>query len=496
VNIKGKLIGTLLALLLLNGGIPRGSQASPVFSHPYSPNPVVSSQIIAAMANLKPGEMITVILTFREQPDLSQVNQIEVNSRAEVQENLIHYLQSTSQSHQSRVHQTIESRIAQGKAAEMIPFWIFNGMAITATREVIEELYNFPEILSITPNLLFEAPDLTSESVSSESNLNIINAPEMWNSGYQGQGVVVANMDTGVFLDHPDLAEQWRGGTNSWFDPYGQHPEFPADLHGHGTWTMGVMVGRGDEDEPIGVAPGAQWIAVKIFDDSGWATSAAIHQGFQWLLDPDGDPATDDAPHIVNNSWSYLSTGCYLDFQADLRALRAAGILPVFAAGNLGPEVGTSVSPANYPEALAVGAIDSLNQIDRLSSRGPNTCGGSNGVYPQLVAPGVKIYSTSLDGSYSRTTGTSLAAPHVSGALALLLSAYPDLTVEQQEQALLITAIDIGDPGPDEIFGYGRLDVLAAYLWLNAEVYGNPSIPSDDPLRLFLPHIARGNFLP
>jgi subtilisin family serine protease len=490
MNIKGKLIGIFLILLLLSIGMPRGSQASPASAPPNLPKPVVSSHVTVALANLKPGEMITVIVTFREQLDLSVVNQAEGKSRAEIQKNLIHLLQSTYQSQQYRVQQTINARIVQGKAAEMIPFWIFNGMAITATKEVIQELYNLPEILSITPNLVFEAPAHTPESIESETNLNLINAPEMWNSGYRGQGVVVANMDTGVFLDHPDLTEQWRGGTNSWFDPYGQHPELPADLHGHGTWTMGVMVGSDNGGVSVGVAPGAQWIAVKIFDDSGWATSAAIHQGFQWLLDPDGDPNTDDAPHIVNNSWSYLSPGCYLDFQADLRALRAAGILPVFAAGNLGPEEGTSVSPANYPEALAVGAIDNLNQIDQLSSRGPNTCGGSNGVYPQLVAPGVKIYSTSLDGSYSRTTGTSLAAPHVSGALALLLSAFPDLTVELQEEALFKTAIDIGDPDPDEIYGYGRLDVIAAYRWLNSEASGNPSFPYEQgPIRLFLPQI-------
>ena len=128
------------------------------------------------------------------------------------------------------------------------------------------------------------------------------------------------------------------------------------------------------------------------------------------------------------------STGCYLDFEPDLQSLRAAGILPVFAAGNSGPFANTSYSPSNNPSAFAVGAINNNSQIYGYSSRGPTTCGGSSGPFPEIVAPGVNVNTTDLYNNYYAASGTSLAAPHVAGGLALLLSAYPNLTAVDQEQ--------------------------------------------------------------
>jgi len=272
-------------------------------------------------------------------------------------------------------------------------------------------------------------------------------------------------MDTGVDVTHPDLASRWRGGTNSWYDPNGEHPATPTDVSGHGTWTMGVMVGGDAGGSSLGVAPDATWIAVKIFNDRGTATSTGIHQGFQWLLDPDGNPATADAPDVVNNSWTMSASGCLLDFQPDLASVRAAGILPVFAAGNYGPLSGSSASPANNPEAFAVGATDDADVLYPYSSRGPSSCGQP--VYPQLVAPGVGIHTTDLYGLYADETGTSVAAPHVAGALALLLQAFPGMSADRQAAALENSAIDLGAAGPDNSYGDGRLDALAAYQWLS-----------------------------
>ena len=189
---------------------------------------------------------------------------------------------------------------------------------------------------------------------------------------------------------------------------------------------MGVMVGGSTSGTAIGVAPAAKWIAARIFDDSGRSSATAVHRAYQWLLDPDGDPTTDDAPDVVNNSWTFTSSGCHLEFEQDLQALRAAGILPIFAAGNSGPGTGTSLSPGNNPSAFAVGATDNADQIYSGSSRGPSSCDGS--VFPEITAPGVGIHSSSLNGAYFDSTGTSLAAPHVAGVLAVLLSAYRDLS--------------------------------------------------------------------
>ncbi|MEW6401885.1 MAG: S8 family serine peptidase, partial [Chloroflexota bacterium] len=175
---------------------------------------------------------------------------------------------------------------------------------------------------------------------------------------------------------------------------------------------------------------------------------------------------TADAPHVVNNSWAFGAPGCNLEFEPDLQALRAAGILPVFAAGNSGPNAGTSHSPANNPSAFAVGAINNSSLIYGLSSRGPTDCGASTGVFPELVAPGVNINTTDLGGFYTTSSGTSLAAPHVSGGLALLLSAYPNISAAHQQDALLASAVDLDTVGPDDTYGYGRLDLMAAYQWL------------------------------
>ena len=122
------------------------------------------------------------------------------------------------------------------------------------------------------------------------------------------------------------------------------------------------MVGGSAGGTAIGVAPGAQWISARIFDDGGHSSVTAVHQAYQWLLDPDGNPATDDAPAVVNNSWTFTSLGCHLEFEHDLQALRAAGILPIFAAGNSGPGTSTSLSPGNNPSAFAVGATDAATK--------------------------------------------------------------------------------------------------------------------------------------
>jgi cell division septation protein DedD len=193
-------------------------------------------------------------------------------------------------------------------------------------------------------------------------------------------------------------------------------------------------------------------------------------------LNPDSNLQTNDAPNVVNNSWTFGYPGCDLTFEPDLQALVAAGITPVFGAGNYGPSGSTSPSPANNPSAFAVGATDNNDAIYSLSSRGPASCGQPSVTYPALVAPGVNIRSSDLYGSYFSSSGTSLAAPHVSGAIALLLSAFPNLSVAELRNALTSAAVDLGAAGADNTFGSGRLDALAAY---NLIASGN--IPTSTP---------------
>ena len=409
------------------------------------------------LSQLQPGDMMTAIVTLREQVDMSR---LQSPNQAVQSQSVIRTLQATANATQGQVEELLRSRQTQGLVKNFDSFWIFNGFSVTASSEVIHELSQHPDVFSITPDEIEVMPVTVGIP---EANISFINAPALWSMGYSGQGVVVASMDTGVDVSHPDLASHWRGGSNSWFDPYHQHPTTPIDLNGHGTWTTGIMVGGDLSGTSIGVAPGAQWIAVKIFNDQGGGTATAIHQGFQWLLDPDHNPATADAPQVVNNSWTYANPGCYLAFEADLQSLRAAGILPIFAAGNSGPNSNSSYSPSNNPSAFAVGATDNTGQISAISSRGPSTCGGSTGPYPELVAPGTDIRTTGLYGTYYIDSGTSFAAPHVAGGLALLLSAFPNLSAIEQASALINSATDMGLAGPDDVYGFGELNLLAAY---------------------------------
>ena len=439
----------------------------------------IAPQVLADLDTLGDGEMVSVIVTLVDQADLRR---IPGASRAARLQGVIRALQAKATASQKQIEKLLALREAQGQVSRVDSFWVFNGLAVTATAEVIQELAARADVQAITPDDIQIVP--AQAPAPPEQNLSVINAPALWDLGLTGQGVVVANMDSGVDINHPDLSAQWRGGGNSWFDPHGQHPTTPTDLSGHGTWTMGVMVGGEAGGTSVGVAPHAQWIAVKIFNDAGSSTASAIHEGFQWLLDPDDNPATPDAPHVVNNSWTNAYPGCDLEFELDLQSLRAAGILQVFAAGNGGPSPGTSYSPANNPSAYSVGAVDNNDALYGYSSRGPSACDTST--FPDLVAPGVAVHTADLYGSYTDATGTSLAAPHVSGGLALLLSAYPDLGHSEQESALIGSAVDLGAAGADNDFGHGRLDLLAAYEWLNNAPPPTPTptptaTPTPDP---------------
>ena len=311
----------------------------------------IDPALAADLASRPPNDFVSVIVLLKEQAD---VKAIRGDGPAEQQRKVIEALREKADATQGRVRALLQARQARGSVQAATPLWIVNAVAVTARSAVIQELAALPEVKTIVPDVKIQAPPPPSSALATQStpetNLSVINAPALWDLGFSGQGVVVASMDTGVDYTHPDLAAQWRGGTNSWYDPWGQHPTEPTDFSGHGTSTMGAIVGGDSGGTAIGVAPEASWIAVKIFNDSGVASASVVHQGFQWLLDPDGDLLTADAPDIVNNSWSFSSPGCNLDFEADLQSLVAAGITPVFAAGNYGPNGSTSASPGSREE--------------------------------------------------------------------------------------------------------------------------------------------------
>ncbi len=482
-----KPLTALVAILLLSLLIsPAGGMASkPSNSAP----PPISPEVSARLASLAPDEMIPVLVTLCEAPALPPGSSLSRLARPARLNRVVSTLRAQAEDCQAPLQPRLQAWEAAGKARNLTRFWIFNGLALTATPEVIQELARLPQVLSIRLDASIPAPRLAGEAASVQPNLDLVGATALWNLGFQGQGVVVANVDTGVELNHPDLKPRWRGGDNSWLDATGEFPHLPTDVDGHGTATMGIILGGSAGGTAIGLAPRAQWIAARIFNSDGFALFSNVHLAYQWLLDPDGDPQTPDAPHIVNNSWTFDVPVCNLEFQPDVQALIAAGILPIFAAGNHGPNDETGTSLGNYPEAFAVGSIDLNGAIHPGSSRGPSQCGGPAAIYPEIVAPGVGIYTANKDDGYLTQTGTSMAAPHVSGGLALLLSAFPHLGVEDQRAALLNTAIDLGPAGPDNSYGYGLLDLLAAYAWLKENYVAPTPEPPQRSYSLILPLI-------
>jgi subtilisin family serine protease len=312
------------------------------------------------------------------------------------------------------------------------------------------------------------------------NHLTAVGAASYWQRGVTGKGAVVAIVDSGVDARERPLMERFRGGAHDWFDPYGQRAA-PHDAVGHGTHVAYVIAGGTAiaGGPPVGVAPHAQWIAARIYDDAGIGRLSAVHRVYQWLLDPDGNAATADAPAIVNNSWGLPHTvgRCETEFARDFQALHAAGIHVVFAAGNEGPGENTSMSPANNHGVLAVGALNPDGQVADRSARGPSACGG--GAYPQAYAPGVDVESIDAAGRVLgeplRVTGTSFAAALASGVLALLASEDASTPLAQRERALadvLASKAPPARPGASptaltwrpEIGAADRLDVTAQAL--------------------------------
>jgi serine protease AprX len=437
---------------------------------------VISSRLQSRLQSAGDQERIPVIITLRDKVDSGLFEAPEARNKSAHRRGFVRALKTKAEETQGPVRSLLRRRDAR----EIRQLWVVNSIAAKSTPAVIRELEMHPEIASIRLDGLVLAPVAAIGAAGvPEWNITAIHAPDLWSSGLKGRGVTVANMDTGVDFEHPDLNTKWRGGTNSWFDPHGEHPT-PFDMNGHGTRIMGIMVGGDAGGSAIGVAPEARWISVKMYNDAGAAPYSVIHQSFQWLLDPDGDPDTDDAPEVINISWgSDTVDSCFAEFRPDIQALKTANIAVATAAGNYGPHPWTSVSPANYPESFAVGALDESQTIAYFSSRGPSRC--DEGVFPEVVAPGVNIKTSDLTyggifpDSYVYLSGTSLAAPHAAGAMALLLSRFPNLLVPELESALRQSAVDLGIAGADDEYGYGLVDVIEAY---NTLLASDPSPPS------------------
>ncbi|MGH2593739.1 MAG: S8 family serine peptidase, partial [Anaerolineae bacterium] len=437
----------------------------------YKIDPSLRKRLLIA----RPDERIPIVIEMRQQADLESASLWA--ARADRAEAIVNTLQATALQSQIGVRAFLAAGVIAGRASEVRPFWIFNGLAAHVVAEDIttlaarddvglirEDRYRqwviqLPGVLRATTRLA-SRDHSTTRLASVEWGIAKIGADEVWTAlNISGAGVVVANMDTGVDWQHPALQAAYRGYNKglthhpgNWYDATDGGAIYPIDPHGHGTHTMGTLVGSNG----IGVAPGARWIAARTLNAEGFGYDSWIHAGFQWILAPDGDPAR--APDVLSNSWGN-SVSDDTTFQNDLRLLRSAGTFVVFSNGNGGPLAASVGSPASLPEAFAAGATDIEDIVASFSSRGPSPWGE---VRPHASAPGVSVRSSIPGGGYTNASGTSMAAPHVAGTIALMLSADPSLTIADAAFALTSTAVPLSTTIPNNDTGYGRIDAYAA----------------------------------
>lgn len=351
--------------------------------------------------------------------------------------------------------------------ANLEPLWIINGVFLDATKSELAELIKENPVKGIywASRPIRMPPPLTGASVEPRSftyGLEKIGVPALrkMKSNLQGQGIRVGILDTGIKDTHPDLKGRLKVYRN--FSPANETT--PADGFGHGTHVAGTIAGGHTSGLAIGVAPQVDLIVGRIFDGRGNSEREMILKAMQWMADPDGDPVTQDFAQVVNSSWSDDEPYADRDpkdepFCQIIDEWVKIGMIPVFSAGNTGPKEGTINIPAGCPNAFAVGATERNDRSPVFSSTGPAVWKSLKIMKPEVSAPGMNIKSAYIYGGYTEYSGTSMSAPHVSGAFALLLQAQPGKSAQEYMQMMSKGAKDLGDPGQDALFGHGRIDI-------------------------------------
>ena len=450
------------------------------------------------------GQQAEFFVLLADQADLSPAANLPTKTEKGrfVYQTLLEKAQST----QGPILQWLRERNIENQS-----FYIVNAILVKGDRQLAETLAARPDVARITGNPVIHndlpQPGPVEESplvprapgvpATIEPGITYTHAPDVWALGFRGETIVVASADTGQRWTHNALKPHYRGwdGVNAnhnfnWHDsihnsvgnPCGNDSQQPCDDFFHGTHTTGTAIGDDGGTNQIGMAPGAKWIGCRNMDQ-GNGTPARYIECMEFFLAPyplnctpnDGDPTK--APDITINSWGCpTSEGCTTgdELRVAVEAQEAAGIQMVVAAGNSGPSCSTvSDPPSFYAASYTAGALNTgSDTIAGFSSRGPVTRDQSNRTKPDITAPGTNTRSATnqCDSCYGTASGTSMATPHIAGAMALLWSAIPSLQnqIQPSRDALdnaahFISDTTCGPAGPpNNVYGWGRVDISAA----------------------------------
>lgn len=489
-----------IAALTLGIAVGAGCSAAPDES-------ALESDVALAAAE---GRASSVLVYLKEQADLAPARSI----RSKEGKGRFVFAELTAVA--ERTQGDLLKSLAGEPGIRVQPFHIVNAVLVEgASPELVKRLAARPDVARIsadasTPiDLGRLTPEEEDEVQAAEAtraigdNITATGADRVWTElGVRGEGIVVAGQDTGYAWAHPALKASYRGWDGSaadhrysWHDsihggasnPCGFDAPAPCDDQGHGTHTMGTIVGDDGGENKIGMAPAAKWIGCRNMNKGSGKPSTYL-ECFEFFLapypqgtDPRAEGRPELAPHVMNNSWGCDgSEGCRgSEFVQALGNLQAAGVFVVASAGNSGAGCGTiNAQPASLSDAtLSVGAHNHRNgKIASFSSRGPSSFDGKIG--PDVTAPGVSIRSSVKSGGYDGAmwSGTSMAGPHVVGQIALLWSAVPALkgnfsetvrVVTQSAKPTTSTQSCGGTPGtaiPNNTFGWGTIDAYASVL--------------------------------
>ena len=490
--IRGRVLRTTMFALLI-GILPLASvSASPNAGAPKIQANVLDKIDPALRQAMDRDGKAGFIVVLRERADTSGADALT----AKVDKGT--YVFNTLRAHADRTQSGLRAYLAS-QGVKFRAYYIANAVYVEAGRDVMVAVAARPEVERVNLNYRFKAIDTQvspGKSVTTpnsvEWNIRQIRADQVWSQfGVTGEGTVISGGDTGIQWDHPALKNAYRGwnGTSvdhnyNWWDATGRYPRVPDDGFGHGTHTSGTELGYDPGlDLHIGVAYGARLIHCKNMDDGGFGQDNWFLECFEWILAPwdldQQSPRPDLAPDVMNNSWRYFGGNDPTFIQA-VQNLNKAGVVVEVSAGNEGSSCATLGSPSDYANVITTGATANRSEtLVSFSSKGPSDL-YPTWIKPDIVAPGENVNS-SLPGSiYSGETwsGTSMAGPHVVGAVALLISANPALrgNVEALEQIIRDTANRTmpNPPGadacggtqynvvPNQIYGWGRLDALDA----------------------------------